>query len=205
MADELPPDRDDDDDEDILREVANIEQEVADIVGGTDQYTFVEDVGALQDVYYLWILWADFHIYIISPYVQPQKPAKIIKPEVDPKTKQAEDVYDIFDFADMLSTSRGPDMVKGLRVTRKYLNTVEKMIRIVISRVHGGEGGVDEPEPRVAFRGHEIGQRKGFETAVNLDPKLEIVNFTPAEWGDRHLNAIEEMVRRGYGPPTFGK
>lgn len=198
MADETPPE-----DDDISKQVADIEAQVADIVGEFDESLYVEDVPRPQDIYYLWILWADFHVYIIKPFIKPQRPATVIKPEVDAKTGETEDVYNIFDFGDMLSTSRGEDIVKGMRTTGKYVNTVEKIMRIVISRAHTGDDGEAEPEPKVAFRGHEIGQRKGFETIVNLDQAIEVVNFEPNEWGQRHLSAIEEMIRRGYGPPSF--
>lgn len=153
----------------------------------------------IETLYYLWILWADFHLYIVSPYIEPIHPPLIIEPQFVEEHGEYEHVYAIHDAGYLLSTSRQQDIVLGLRSMNKFFNTIEKMIRILVERLK--TGGFDEQEVQVSFRGHELGQRKAFESILNLTENVVVTNFEPGEWGERFLKNIEEMAKRGYGLP----
>lgn len=190
-----------DEDHNLQNEANEVKDEVDSAFEDLLNFNLIEDVGMLQDVYYLWILWADFHLFITKPFVTP-RPVKIVEPGKDPQSGLPEDVYPIYDYGDVFRTSRGQDIAKGMRVTRKYLNTVDKIIRLASQRAKEVEDetgvGEAEPERRVAFRGHEIGQRKGFISAINHDKQMVVVNFEPGEWGERYLSVLDELIKRGY-------
>lgn len=190
----------------LEEEFATLQTEISDIeVGGYDVF---DEILLLKDVYYLWILWADFHVYITSPYFPPKFPATIIEPEYDEKTKRYEYVYPIFDYGDRFSASVGEDLIESTRATGKYLSTIEKMMRLMIERAKSveeeEEGGAGEEgaeiEIRIAFAGHEIGQRKAFKISVTSNENIVVTNFDPGEWGERQLRTMEHLADRGYLP-----
>lgn len=176
--------------------------------------TFTMDEALLMEaVNYLWILWADFSVYINEPYVPMESEPTVIEPEFDSKTNTYEYVYPIYDYGDHLTTSRGKDMIKGSRSTGKLFMTIEKIITIMISRIRkhqqelgeedqGDEGSSAQgPESRVAFAGCILGQRKAFESIINLKDNVIVTNFDPGAWGQRHLQNIKTIADRGYGFP----
>jgi len=157
----------------------------------------------LKNIYYLWALWADFHLHITRPIIEPRDVVRIIKPKVDDKGV-VENVYPIFDHGNVLSTSRGEDLVRGLRCMGKLYNTIEKMIRLLLGRVSAyiegdeEEGGGSEEERKgvaVAFRGHELAQRKAFVAITTLDKNIEVVNFEPGVWA-KQLQIIREITEQ---------
>ena len=167
----------------------------------------------LKNIYYLWILWADFHLHISRPIVEPRDVVRIIKPTVDANGK-VENVYPIFDHGNVLSTSRGEDVVKGLRSMGKMYNTIDKMARLLLGRISAyiedeedDDGGIGSVQQRmdvaVAFRGHELVQRKAYVAITDLGKNIEIVNFAPGEWG-RQLPFIRSVTaqRQASSAPT---
>lgn len=165
---------------------------------------FADDIELVDAINYLWTLWSDFHISVSLPFIPYQEKATIIEPDVDSKTKQVEQVYPIFDYGNKMSTSRGEDLILGHRTMGKLYNTIEKMIGLMVKRIKEHqlpEGGDTQPEARVAFAGHELGQRKAFESVINLEENVVVTNFDPGTWGDKHLQMVKELADRGYGLP----
>lgn len=154
----------------------------------------------VDKVYLLWWNWADFHIQILSPHFDFIKPSRIIEPEAIPGTNEYEFVYPIHDCGSKLSTSKSQDMFSvGMSMCKMYF-TIEKMIYILIERLK--DSGVDnETEVQVAFAGHELAQRKAFESVINLSYNLVVTNFDPGIWGERYLQNVKRLADRGYGYP----
>lgn len=150
---------------------------------------------------YLSILWADFHLYINDPYIEPIEPPIVFGPEIVAETGELEHVYPITDHGYLLSTSRAEDGLLTGRSMGKYFNTVEKMIHMMVERLK--TGGIDaETEARVAFSGHEYGQRRAYESILNLDENVVVTNYEAGEWIERHMRNIKEIAARGYGYPS---
>lgn len=200
-------DEDNEDDEDLEQEFADLQDELAaydDDLPGI--YDAVDELSLLKDVYYIWILWADMHIHIIDPYVAPAFPPKVIPPGTD-NEGNPEHRYKIYDFGDHFSTSVGEELINGTRATGKYLNTIEEMVRLTTERAKAiqaedgetGEGG-EEPEIRLAFAGHEIGQRKAFKECIMSQENIVVTNFEPGEWGEQQLRNMEYLAERGFLP-----
>lgn len=157
-------------------------------------------VALVERVYQLWRHWADFSIYVISPTMEVIVPPIIIEPEVDPNTHAEEFVYNIHDYGFKLTTSKGKDMYNAGMSMCKLFYTIEKMIYILIERLKSG--GIDEEtEVQVAFGGHEIAQRKAFESIINLPYNVVVTNFDPAEWGERYLQIVKRLADKGFGYP----
>jgi len=183
--------------------------------------TYAMDEAMLMNaLYYLWILWADFTVYINQPTFVKSAEPKFIMPTVDEKSGAVEPVYRIVDWGDRFTTSRGDDIGKGQRSTGKLFTTIEKMIGLMLDRIKGHddwlgveteeegdeEGGTTGtgtagPEARIAFAGHELCQRKAFESVINLKENVVVTNFDPGEWGQRHLKNIKVLAEMGYGLP----
>jgi hypothetical protein len=76
-------------------------------------------------------------------------------------------VYTIQDHGYKLSTSKAEDMFSvGLSMCKLYY-TIEKMIFLLMERIKTG-GIDDQTEVRVSLGGHELAQRKAFESIINL-------------------------------------
>lgn len=192
--------------ENLETEYEELSLEVGDVFEGVQDLEPLIDVTLMQNVYYLWLLWIDFHLYINSPYVPPQYPPKVIKPGMESEEGETEHVYPIFDYGDHFSTSVGDSLAKGSRATGRMLNTILKMMRLLIKRVKevddqsGTETGGDEMAIRVAFDGHEIAQRMAFKQCVMHEMNILVTNFDPGEWGERQLRTMEHLADRGYLP-----
>ncbi len=159
------------------------------------------DLLSLADkTYQLWERWADFHLFIITPTVNVLSPPKIIEPSLIPGTNEFEFVYPIHDHGFKLSASKGKDMfIAGLSMCKLYY-TIEKMIFLLVERLK--EGGIDkETEVEVAFDGHELAQRKCFDSVINLSYNVVVTNFDPGLWGERYLESTKRLAELGYGYP----
>ena len=157
-------------------------------------------VTIIERVYQLWWHWADFTIYIVSPTIVTISPPDIIEPEFNQETKKKEFVYNIMDHGFSLSTSKGEEMyIVGMSMCKLFL-TIEKMIFILIERLRSG-GISEETEVQVSFGGHELAQRKAFESIINLSYNVVVTNFDPGEWGERYLQIVKRLADKGYGYP----
>lgn len=150
-----------------------------------------------EDVEYIWGLWADFSVYLVYPRIHKQFPPKRILPGKN------EVVAPILDYGNELKTSRGEELIFGLRTFGKLMNTVEKMIEILVQRAAeqfsggSGEEGANQ-EIQVAFNGYEVLQRKAFRLCIESEHNVLVTNFDPGEWGERQLRCFNELVNKGY-------
>jgi hypothetical protein len=153
-----------------------------------------------EQVYQLWLRWANFELYIINPVIEPISPPLITKPELL-ESGDYEFVYDIHDYGQKLITSKGQEMyTAGMSMCRLFY-TIEKMISLLIERLTSG--GIDaKTEVTVAFAGHEIAQRKAFESIINLSHNVIVTNFDPGVWGDRYLQNVKKIAEKGHGYPA---
>lgn len=174
---------------------ANLEErKLAMLADLNDPMTLVERA------YQLWWNWADFHVYVISPYIESISPAIIIEPEYI-SDDEVEFVYPIHDRGDKLSTSKGSEMFYAGRSMCKLFFTIEKMIFILIERLKSG--GVDaQTEVQIAFGGHQLAQRKAFESVINLTYNVVVTNFDPGQWGEDYLQTVKRIADKGYGYPS---
>ncbi len=160
----------------------------------------LDPIALIERVYQLWWHWADFTIFIVSPTILSITPPVIIEPDLNPHTNQTEFVYNIFDHGFKLSTSKAEDMyTAGMSMCKLYL-TIEKMIYMLIERLKSG-GISEETEVQVSFTGHELAQRKAFESIINLAFNVVVTNFDPGDWGERYLQTVKRLGERGYGYP----
>lgn len=155
----------------------------------------------VERVYQIWWHWADFHLYVTSPHIDSISPPIIIKPETIPNSDDLEFVYDIHDYGSKLSASKGEDMwVAGMSMCKLFY-TIEKMISILVERLKAGGINVED-EVQVAFGGHELAQRKAFESIINLSYNVVVTNFDPGHWGERYLQIVKRIADKGYGYPA---
>ena len=185
--------------EGIGAEVDALRQEVADLNVAVNNMNSIDETDMLDYIYYLWLLWGDFQLYIIEPLVEPINPPIVISPETL-EDGNLEYVFNIYDEGFRLSTSRGQEGLSLGYNMLKFYNTIEKMVFILVERLKAG--GIDnETEVRVAFYGHELGQRKAFESILNLEENVVVTNFDAGDWGDRFMNTVLTLVESGYGAP----
>ena len=153
-----------------------------------------------NNAYQLSWRWADFHLSIIDPVTEEWLEPLVIQPEAIAGTNEMEFVYPIHDYGNGLSTSKGADMyVAGLSMCKLYY-TIEKMIYILVERLKSG--GIDpSTEVQIAFDGHELAQRKGFESVINLNYNVVITNLDPGLWGERYLQIARRLADKGFGYP----
>lgn len=181
-------------------EAEALKAEIAQIHASANDISHLGEEDILDYLYYLWMLWADFQLYIVEPLIETISPPLVIAPAKDKETGAPEYVYNIMDEGFRLSTSRGQEGLSTGHSMLKYFNTIEKMVALLVERLRTG-GISAETEVRVAFYGHELGQRKAFESILNLEENVVVVNFEPGEWGDRFMKSVLELVERGYGAP----
>lgn len=155
----------------------------------------------VERVYQIWWHWADFHLYITTPHIDKITPPIILMPENIAGTNDLEFVYAIHDHGSKLSTSKSDDMISaGMSMCKLYF-TIEKMINILVERLKSG-GVSSETEVQVAFAGHELAQRKAFESIINLSYNVVVTNFDPGAWGEQYLQNVKKIADKGYGYPT---
>ncbi len=184
-----------------MAKVDGPEQNVAQIMEEQRQLLLTDDaVSRIEKVYQLWWHWADFQLFVISPTIDVISPPIIIPPERLPDSEELEFVYTIHDHGYKLCTSKGEDMYSvGMSMCKLYF-TIEKMIFLLVERLKTGGTGTDT-EVQVAFGGHELAQRKGFESIINLSYNVVVTNFDPGPWGERYLQIVKRLADKGYGYP----
>jgi hypothetical protein len=82
----------------------------------------------------------------------------------------------------------------------KLYYTIEKMIFLLTERLKTGGISV-ETEVQIAFGGHELAQRKTFESVINLPYNVVVTNFDPGVWGEKYLQTVKRLADKGYGYP----
>lgn len=157
-------------------------------------------VSIIERIYQIWWHWADFHLYVITPYIAPVSPPTFILPESVNNSDELEFVYPILDAGSSLSTSKAKEMFSAGMSMFKLYNTIEKMISILIDRLKA-EGVTPETEVQVAFGGHQLAQRKAFESIISLSYNVVVTNFDPGSWGENYLRNVKVLADKGYGYP----
>ncbi|MCA0403360.1 MAG: virulence factor [Proteobacteria bacterium] len=171
------------------------------ILNDVRQRLNMEDpVALVEAVYQVWWHWADFELYIVNPTIYPISPPLLLEPEPLPDGGM-EFVYPIYDHGYKLVTSKSQDMYSAGMSMCKLFYTIEKMIHILIERLKSS-GTTTETEVQVAFGGHELAQRKAFESIINLSYNVVVTNFEPGLWGERYLEIVKRFDEKGYGYPS---
>lgn len=183
----------------LQQEAEALQAEIREISGSVNNLTNMDKTDILDYIYYLWMIWADFQLYIIEPVIEIIEPPITIPPETL-ESGELENVFNIKDEGFRLITSRGNEGLALGHSLRKFYNTIEKMIALLVGRLHTG-GTTHEKEVRVAFYGHELGQRKAFESILNLEFNVVVTNFDAGEWADRLMNTVLTLADRGFGLP----
>lgn len=159
-----------------------------------------DPVTLVERIYQIWWHWADFHLHVITPHIDTFSPPIIIEAELI-SADEKEFVYPIQDRGDKLSTSKGEDMFCAGKSNCKLFFTIEKMISILIDRLKAG--GIDmDTEVQVAFSGHQLAQRKAFESIINLNYNVVVTNFDPGVWGENYLQNVKRVADKGFGYPS---
>ena len=161
-----------------------------------------DPIARVEMVYQLWRHWADFQIYVISPTIPAITPRIVIEPElIEGSNSEYEFVYPIHDHGFKLSTSKALDMYSAGMAMCKLYYTIEKMIALLVERLKTG-GVSGDTEVQIAFGGHELAQRKGFEAVINLTNfNVVVTNFDPGIWGERYLQVVKRLADKGFGYP----
>ncbi|KTD22234.1 virulence protein [Legionella lansingensis] len=160
----------------------------------------VDPVALIEQVWQMWWRWSNFEIFIISPTIDVISPPLIIEPELLPGTDEREFVYPIHDYGFRLTASKASEMFSVGMSNCKLFYTIEKMIYLLVERLKSG-GVSAETEVQVAFGGHELAQRKAFESIINLSYNVVVTNFNPDVWGERYLQNVKRLADKGYGYP----
>lgn len=183
--------------------MAEAPEDLAKLAENARQNTDIDNdpVTMIERVYQLWWAWADFELFIITPTISAIIPPHVILPELISHSNEYEFVYPIHDHGYKLSTSKAQDMYTAGMSMCKLFYTIEKMIYLLIERMK--TGGIDtETEVQIAFGGHEIAQRKAFESVINLSYNVVVTNFDPGPWGERYLQTLKRLADKGYGYPA---
>lgn len=161
----------------------------------------LDDPAALaHQLYQMWWRWADFELFLVTPTLKPIIPPRLILAEPISHSTEHEFVYPIQDFGFKLASSKGSEMYSAGMSMCKLYYTIEKMIALMVERIKA-EGVTAETEVQVAFAGHELAQRKAFESIINLNYNVVVTNFDPGSWGERYLQMVQDIAKRGYGYP----
>lgn len=145
--------------------------------------------------------WAYFEIYILTPSCSAFVPPRVISPETVIEGGLLEFVYPIYDYGFKFATSKADEMYSvGMSMAKLY-NTIEKIIFLLVERIKETGDGSTEAEVQVALHGFMGAQRKGFESIINLEGNVVVVNFEPGEWGERFLQTVKRLAEKGYGFP----
>lgn len=160
-----------------------------------------DETTMIEKIYLLWWNWADFQLYIVNPTIEVINPPLVIPPEIISNSTEREFVYTIYDFGYMLCTSKGEEMYTAGKSMHKLFLTIEKIIFLLVERLKTS-GTSTETEVQIAFGGHELAQRKGFESIINLVYNVVVTNFDPGPWGERYLQTVKRLADKGYGYPA---
>lgn len=185
------------DNDEYETDFVRLAEEARERIMGEDSY---DPIDIVEKIYQIWWHWADFQLYIINPTIDPILPPDILLPESLGDDGDVEFVYPIHDYGFKLITSKAPEMYSAGMSMGKLYNTIEKMVYLLIERLKAG--GIDmETEVQIAFGGHELAQRKAFESIINLNYNVVVTNFDPGVWGERYLRNVKNMAEKGYGYP----
>ena len=154
----------------------------------------------MEMLYQLWWRWADFHLYITSPVVNAFQIRRVVSAELIEDTDAHEFVYPIVDYGDHFSTSKALEFYTAGMSMHKLYCTIEKIISLFVDRLKS-QGITTDQEVQIAFSGHELAQRKGFESVINLSYNVVVTNFDPGEWGEKYLQLVKGLAEKGYGYP----
>lgn len=161
-----------------------------------------DPLSLVDRVYQIWWHWADFHLYVTTPQIDTIFPPVLIVPELIADTQELEFVYTIHDRGSVLSTSKSEEMLTAGMSMCKLFYTIEKMVAILVERLKSG-GISAETEVQVAFGGHQLAQRKAFESIINLgNYNVVVTNFDPGAWGEQYLQTVKRIAEKGYGYPS---
>ncbi len=183
----------------LNEEADALRAEVNEVGVAVNNFKSMDKTDILDYVYYLRMIWADFQLYIIEPVIDVIEPTVIIAPK-ELENGEMESVFNIHDEGFRLGTSRGDEGLALGHSLLKYYNTIEKMVALLVDRMKTG-GIAHETEVRVAFYGHELGQRKAFESILNLEHNVLVTNFDAGEWADRLMDTVLTLADRGFGLP----
>lgn len=187
-------------DEKSQSEADELKSEIENIKNNIAAHNLETPLDPSDVLYYLWMTWADFHLSVTWPMIEPIHPPIVHEPKLH-EDGSPELVYPIMDVGYRLSTSRAAEGLDHGYCLQKYYNTIDKMILLLLQRLKTG-GHTPEEEVRVAFAGFELGQRKAFESILNLENEnIIVVNYDPGEWGERYMKNILTLVEHGYGLP----
>lgn len=161
-----------------------------------------------EHLLYLWMLYADFEVMIVKPFIRETKPPKIIRPVYNSGKKEQENVYVILDHGYYFTTSRGKESIEGVTAMGKLYRTIQKMIDLMMKRIEelqaSGEGDTNfdmNEDIKVALFGYELCCRKAFALIMNFEINVEVVNFDPRAWGERFITNMKYMMSTGHGYP----
>lgn len=183
----------------LQQEISNLKDEVESVSAEISVSSLGDSIDLEEMLFYLWKSWADFSLTVTFPSL----------PEISPPQKHLprkhsdgtlENVLVIHDYGPKLSTSRGEEAFSPKTSFYKFYNTIDKMVNILLEKLKN-EGIAAEEEVRVAFSGFELGCRKAFESVLNLEENVLVVNYDPGKWGDLYMKNVLAMVERGYGMP----
>lgn len=156
-----------------------------------------DPIRRVERVYQIWWHWANLELYIVSPTIAAISPPVVIPPAIIAGASELEHVYPIHDHGYKLSVSKAEDMYSsGMSMCRLHY-TIEKMVALLVERLQTG-GVTTDSEVQVAFGGHELAQRKAFESIINLSYNVVVTNFDPGVWGERYLQIVKRIA------PTYG-
>lgn len=144
--------------------------------------------------------WAYIEMYILTPSCSAKIPPDIIRPETVVEGGSLEFVYSIFDYGFKFVSSKADEMYSAGMSMAKLHNTIEKMVYLLTERIKES-GGTKETEVQIALHGFIGAQRKSFESIINLDGNVVVVNFDPGEWGEKFLQTVKRLADKGYGFP----
>lgn len=159
-------------------------------------------LGQINGIYHIWGNWAYFELSIIEPIISENSVVNIIHPEQITGTDEFEFVYPIFDYGNRFSTSKASEMYSVGTSMCKLYYTIEKIMALLISRLQDNGITSQEMEAQVLINGHQLAQRKAFESIINLRNNVVVGNFDPGEWGDKYLQNIKRLADLGYGFPA---
>ena len=182
------------DDQAVSSQTSQFEAEVSQVRADPKIYDFTQ-----SDLEFLLGLWANFSIKLEYPVLE-QTVSKWIEPQ------KGEYVHRIQDYGNELYTSRGEAAMHGNRSFNKLMQTVEKMVILLVTRAKevfeekyrdDGSDSINR-EIRVSFGGFELLQRKAFRACIELPDQVSVTNFDPGEWGERQLRCFNELLDKGY-------
>jgi len=151
-----------------------------------------DPVVLIEYVYQLWRAWANFELIIVSPFIEPISPPLLIDPEVI-TDNELEFVYPIQDCGNRLLHRKGRTCTRQACLCAAVF-TIEKMI-LFIDRTPKNGWYDEQTEVQIAFGGHELAQRKAFESVINLVQR-RCYQFRPRCMGERHLQNVKRLVEK---------